>query len=100
LRAGQLAEAERGACEALGRDPERGHAYNLIAIVRLVQHKLAAAKALVRAGIAVDPGCDCLQTNLVRMGRTGSGPLLLGDEVIEAYPYRVGAKLARGAGDR
>lgn len=83
-----LVDAERTACEALARDPERGDAYNLIAIVRLLQHEHAAAKALVRAGLAVDPGCVALQTNLARMGKIGAGPLLLGDEVIDEHPYR------------
>ncbi|HEY5920952.1 MAG TPA: hypothetical protein VIV11_04745 [Kofleriaceae bacterium] len=88
LRGTDLELAERCGRDALMCKPERGDAYNVLALVRLMQHERARAKALLRAGLAVDPSASSLQLNLGRLGRIGAGPLLLGDEVCEASPYR------------
>jgi Tfp pilus assembly protein PilF len=88
LRARDLVGAEDAAGDALRHDPARGAAYNVLAIIRLLRARLPAAKAMLRAGMAIDPGCHELQTNLPRIGRTGIGPLMLGDEPSDARPDR------------
>jgi len=88
LRTGRVADAERCGRKALACDPDRGDAYNVLAIVRLLRHDILRARALVLAGLAVEPHSHALQTNLQRLGRIGTGPPLLGDEVCEAPPYR------------
>lgn len=80
LRAHDRDTAERLARDALRLRPERGDAYNVLAIVRLSQGRRSAAKALLRAGLAVDPGNPALQQNLTRVGHPGHGPVLFGDE--------------------
>jgi hypothetical protein len=87
LRGHDLEAAERVARDALRRAPERGGAYNVLALVRLLRGHLAEGKAMLRAGLAVDPGCRELQVNLPRVGRIGTGPLLVGDEM-RPHPYR------------
>jgi Flp pilus assembly protein TadD len=89
LRTQRITDAERDARAALALEPERGDAYNILAIVRMLQHELTAAKAFARAGLAVDPTCTLLQKNLARLGRMGAGPLLLGDEEDDRSPYRI-----------
>lgn len=55
LRARDLAAAEDAARDALRHDPARGAAYNVLAIIRLLRVRLPEAKAMLRAGLAIDP---------------------------------------------
>jgi Tfp pilus assembly protein PilF len=87
LRGYDLASAEHAARDALRHDPARGEAFNVLAILRLLRKQLPEAKAMLRAGLAVDPDCRELQANLPRIDRIGRGPLLVGDEPI-MHPYR------------
>jgi Flp pilus assembly protein TadD len=89
LRAYELDAAEHAARDALHHAPARGAAYNLLAIIRLWRGRLPEAKAMLRAGLAVDPTCYELAANLPRIGRIGTGPMLVGDELLRSHPYRV-----------
>jgi hypothetical protein len=60
----------------VGRRARACRGLNVLAILRPLHRQLPEAKAMLRASLAVDPGCRELQANLPRMGRVGSGPLL------------------------
>jgi Tfp pilus assembly protein PilF len=68
VRVRDFLRAEHLAREALGYDPERAAAYNVLAIVRHHRGLHSEAMNLLRAGLAVDPTYQPAQQNLVRFG--------------------------------
>jgi Flp pilus assembly protein TadD len=81
VRARDFLRAEHLAREALGYDPERAAAYNVLAIVRHHRGLHSEAMNLLRAGLAVDPTYEPARQNLVRFGSFPSrGSAVIGDE--------------------
>jgi hypothetical protein len=88
LRAHDLARAEHAARDALRHAPERGAAYNMLAIIRLLQARLPEAYVMLSAGLAVDPSCRELRTNRLRPGRADAAQVIRGDAPPTVHPYR------------
>lgn len=81
VRLREFLRAEHLAREALGYDPERAAAYNVLAIIRHHRGLYSEAMNLLRAGLAVDPGYQPAQQNLIRFGSFPiRGTAVLGDD--------------------
>lgn len=81
MRMRDFQRAEHRAREALGYDPERAAAYNVLAILRHYRGLHSEAMNLLRAGLAVDPTYEPAQQNLIRFGSFPTrGTAVLGDE--------------------